>query len=83
MNDAPTATPWVDPDDAPPLDTTRFAGADVYHGTEIVRRGRPKLAAPKRLVSLRLDSEVVDRLRAEGPGWQTRVNAALRKVVGL
>lgn len=83
MNDAITTAPWVDPDDAPPLDAAWFDGADVYDGATLVRRGRPKLAAPKRLVSLRLDGEVVDRLRAEGPGWQTRVNAALRKVVGL
>jgi uncharacterized protein (DUF4415 family) len=27
--------------------------------------------------------EVVERLREQGPGWQTRVNETLRKVVGL
>lgn len=40
--------------------------------------GRPKKADPKRQVTLRLDTEVVDRFRATGPGWQTRINEALR-----
>lgn len=83
MSDKTIAEPWIDPDDAPPLDAAWFDGADVYRGTELVWRGSQKLAAPKRLVSLRLDGDVIDRLRAAGPGWQTRVNEALRKVVGL
>lgn len=48
------------------------------------KRGRgPQKAPTKRLVSLRLDAEVVERFRATGPGWQGRINAALRKAVGL
>lgn len=46
-------------------------------------RGRPPLANPKKQVTLRLDAEVIERLRASGPGWQSRVNDALKKVVGL
>jgi len=46
-------------------------------------RGRPALANPKRQVTLRLDDEVVTRLRAGGPGWQSRINDILRKAVGL
>lgn len=46
-------------------------------------RGRPPLAEAKQLVSLRLDAEIVRRLRASGPGWQSRVNDALRRTVGL
>ena len=33
------------------------------------------------LVSIRLDQEVLDRLRELGPGWQTKANAALRAFV--
>lgn len=44
------------------------------------RRGRPA-GQSKELVSLRLDHDVLDRLRAEGPGWQSRANALLRKAV--
>ena len=46
------------------------------------RRGRLKLDDLKKLVSLRLDPDVLERLKATGPGWQTRANAALRKAVG-
>jgi uncharacterized protein (DUF4415 family) len=46
------------------------------------RRGRGKQKAPTKVaVSLRLDEAVVDRLRASGPGWQTRANEMLRKAV--
>jgi uncharacterized protein (DUF4415 family) len=48
------------------------------------KRGRgPQKTPTKRLVSLRLDPEVVERFRATGPGWQRRMNEALRKAVGL
>jgi len=42
-------------------------------------RGRPKLAHPKDLVSLRLDVDVIRAFKADGPGWQTRMNAVLAK----
>ena len=71
------ASTWTDPDDAPELTDEFFARADVYEGERLVRRGRPKLAKIKRQVTLRLDPEVIDGLRATGPGWQTRANAAL------
>ena len=43
-----------------------------------------KAAIPgaKEMVSLRLDRDVLDHFQAEGPGWQDRINAALRKVAG-
>ncbi len=40
--------------------------------------GRPK-GSSKQLVSLRLDTDVLDKFRAAGPGWQTRINEALRR----
>lgn len=69
---------WVDPDDAPPLTDAFFAKAEIKDGARLVRRGRPPLAEAKRRVTLRLDPDLLDRLRASGPGWQTRVNKALR-----
>lgn len=47
-------------------------------------RGRPKGSATstKSLVSLRLDNDVLAKFKAGGPGWQTRINEALRKVNG-
>jgi uncharacterized protein (DUF4415 family) len=42
-------------------------------------RGRPKIETPKKLVTLRLDQDVVDKFRATGKGWQSRINEALRR----
>lgn len=39
--------------------------------------GRPRAETPKIAVSLRLDAEVVEGFKADGPGWQTRINAVL------
>jgi uncharacterized protein (DUF4415 family) len=79
-----TGSTWIDPDDAPELTDEWFATADLYEAGKLIRRGgRPKKAEPKEAVSLRLDPEVVAHFRAGGPGWQSRINAALRKVAGL
>jgi uncharacterized protein (DUF4415 family) len=48
------------------------------------RRGRGPQAAPTKVaVSLRLTREVVEHFKAGGPGWQTRIDKALKKAVGL
>ena len=43
------------------------------------RRGRPPSTDVKRQVTLRLDADVLDHFRSGGPGWQSRINAALKK----
>jgi uncharacterized protein (DUF4415 family) len=49
---------------------------------ELLRpRGRPRKDHPKAQVTLRLDAEVVEHYKAGGAGWQTRINAALRRAV--
>ncbi|MFN4357819.1 BrnA antitoxin family protein [Sphingopyxis alaskensis] len=45
--------------------------------------GRPKADKTKVAVSIRLDPEVLEAFKAGGPGWQSRMNKALRKVVGI
>jgi uncharacterized protein (DUF4415 family) len=74
---------WVDPDDAPRLGKKWFERADLYHGDKIVRRGRPKSVHPKEAVNLRLDPDVLEYFRKTGPGWQSRINEALRKAAKL
>jgi len=46
-------------------------------------RGRPPAENPKQQISLRLDPEVIEGFRAQGSGWQTRINNALRDALHL
>lgn len=48
-----------------------------------VRRGRPKAAVTKVSTTLRLDPDVLETFKADGPGWQSRMNEALRRAAGL
>jgi uncharacterized protein (DUF4415 family) len=51
---------------------------------EKLTRGRgPQKAPTKEAVSLRLDRDVVEYFRAQGLGWQTRINDVLRESAGL
>ncbi|MBB2984578.1 MAG: BrnA antitoxin family protein [Paraburkholderia tropica] len=43
------------------------------------RRGRPVVGEPKAAISLRLPVSVLDRWKATGPGWQTRMAEVLSK----
>lgn len=45
------------------------------------RPGRPKVEQPKVPVTMRVDADVLDAIKASGTGWQTRVNAVLREAV--
>jgi uncharacterized protein (DUF4415 family) len=54
-------------------------GKPMPHGP----RGRPKSRNPKRPVSLRLDPDVLAHFRRSGHGWQSRINAVLRKAAKL
>lgn len=76
-------------DDSPELDGRFFArarpGAEVDPELAAASRRRrgPQKRPTKALVSLRLDREVLEAFRAGGPGWQVRMNAALRSAAGL
>ncbi len=91
MNSKNEKEVWIDPDDAPEWTEEMFRRAAIYHGDKLIRPasgtltkpGRPKSADPKQQVTLRLDSAVLEKFRATGPGWQSRINAELRKVLGL
>ena len=43
---------------------------------------QPSLPGAKETVSLRIDRDVLDYFQEGGPGWQERINAALRKAAG-
>ena len=66
-------------DEAPEITAEWISGADLYKGKKLVRRGRPKLANPRKLLSLRLPPEVIASWKASGPGWQTRMAQVIEK----
>ena len=79
----------LDPDN-PELDDDFFRNArparevmppEIY-AELVARSGRgPGKKPAKAQVTLRIDQDVLDALRASGPGWQVRANAALRQLV--
>jgi uncharacterized protein (DUF4415 family) len=70
----------ADPDDAPELLSDFFRHGELRHGEKLIRRGRPPLSGkPKTAITLRLDEDVVEAYRETGEGWQTRINADLRR----
>ena len=64
---------------------TAAANADPDNPPNVVpkRIGRPPAAVTKESITLRIDPDVVRRFKADGPGWQSRMNEALRKAIGL
>lgn len=60
-------------DDAPELTD------EILSRIVIKKRGRPITPNPRRLLTLRLPAEVIDRWKATGPGWQTRMAERLAK----
>ena len=67
-------------DDLPDLDAPYWAKR--IEAAE-VKRGRPRAEVTKVSTTIRLDPDVLEAFRAEGPGWQSRINAALRQAAGL
>jgi uncharacterized protein (DUF4415 family) len=45
-------------------------------------RAPSALPSTREMVSLRIDRDVLDYFQADGPGWQERINLALRKAAG-
>jgi uncharacterized protein (DUF4415 family) len=74
---------WVDPDDAPELDEQWFQDAHVYIGDTLIKRGvgRPPIKNTKEMLSLRLDADILEKLRASGKGWQTRLSNHIKEAV--
>jgi uncharacterized protein (DUF4415 family) len=77
-------------DDNPEWTDEDFARARPAHevipaeALKAFPRTRGAQVAPKKVpVSIRLSPEVVARFKAQGPGWQTRIDEILKKAVGL
>lgn len=67
---------FIDEDDAPDLSQSPWR---EKLATAPVQRGRPRSDSPKISTTIRLDADVLERFRADGPGWQSRINDALRE----
>ena len=61
-------------DDLPELDDAMLARGQVNRG------GRPVATNPRKLISIRLPADVIERWKATGPGWQTRMAERLSSV---
>ena len=59
-------------------DAMPFTDAEWEQVKPVLRRGRPLGSGTKTQITLRLDVDVVDKFKASGDGWQTRINAVLR-----
>jgi len=60
-------------EELPDLTSEMLARAVVNKG------GRPRSPNPRKLITLRLPAEVIERWRATGPGWQTRMAQRLSR----
>jgi uncharacterized protein (DUF4415 family) len=83
VKETDTTSTWVGPDDAPELGNEWFQNANQNENGARVRRRRPEMERRKRQLNLRIDADVSDRFVSDGPGWQSRINEALRKAAGL
>jgi uncharacterized protein (DUF4415 family) len=70
-----------DSEDAPEITDKWIAEANLYHGKKLMRRGRPAGSGQKTQTTLRISKEVLGFFRATGPGWQTRMDNALKRYV--
>ncbi|MCR4158798.1 BrnA antitoxin family protein [Kerstersia gyiorum] len=74
------------PDEDAAISRGIAADPDTYELGEgefkrLKRMGRPRSVEPKVAVTIRYDREVIEAFKAGGPGWQTRMNEALKRVV--
>jgi uncharacterized protein (DUF4415 family) len=52
---------------------------DMLARASVKKGGRPKSENPRQMISLRLPPDVIERWKATGPGWQTRMAERLAK----
>ena len=73
---------WTAADFARARPASEMLPADVVAALVKSKGGRPR-GSNKVQVALRLDRDAVEKFKAGGPGWQSRINEAVRKAAGL
>jgi uncharacterized protein (DUF4415 family) len=58
--------------------TSEHPELNIKHIARVIVRKGLKPVAAKRSISLRVDAEVLAWFQAQGPGYQTRINAVLK-----
>lgn len=74
---------WTDEDFARAKPAHEVLPPAVYEGLVALSKRRPGQRGPqkaplKKSTTIRFDADVLEALKATGPGWQTRVNEAMR-----
>ena len=72
----------LDPANPPPLTGKQMAALEALNrmpDSEIDYSDEPMYRPAKQMTTLRLDADVLAWLRAQGKGYQTKINAILRK----
>ena len=65
-----------------PRDAAEAAFKAVTTRPAELPKAGPAIPNAKEQVTLRIDRDVLDFFQGDGPGWQDRINAALRKAAG-
>ena len=71
------------PTDAMSIAEAAFKSTNTKPVAPVPVATRAALPGAKEVVSLRLDSDVLAHFQEDGPGWQDRINAALRNAAGI
>ena len=77
---------WIDPNDAPRLNRAWFERTEIREGGRLIRRrghaaGRNRRRRNGRSTSC--STPICSHITARPAGWQSRINAALRKAARL
>ena len=82
MNSDPENPDWTEADFAAAKGPEHLPSELLAAFPNTKNRGGRPAGTNKEQISLRIDRDVLERFRAGGPGWQSRMNEALRKAAG-
>ena len=60
--------------------TPKLVTTTMLNRAALKKGGRPLSSNPRKLISIRLRADVIERWKASGPGWQTRMADRLSRV---